>query len=359
MNLADARIGYAGYSRDFGVPGDRRRFAAYARIKGIAIEDAHLRRPYDLAYVTYSSDLPGWIARKRRDGDRLKLVFELIDGYFAETGVVRGYLKGTARRLLGTDSRLSPDLRRTLAEACRVADAVICSTAEQRDTIRHLNSNVFVSFDHFGDELGPPKSGYTRSGKLRIVWEGQSTTLPNLQVIREPLNELREQVELHVVTDPRIHRYFGRFGAYDSMAALKGIACDTHFHRWDRATFSQAITACDLAVIPIERLNALWWAKPENKLVLLWQLGMPVLTTATPVYRRVMDAAGVDLSCASLAEWRDRLGRMIEATGAQREAVARKCRAFAERAYSTAEVVARFDAAFASIGLPPEPSKSR
>ena len=41
-----------------------------------------------------------------------------------------------------------------------------------------------------------------RSGKLRVVWEGQSTTLPNLQVIREPLNDLRDKVELHVVTDP-------------------------------------------------------------------------------------------------------------------------------------------------------------
>src|SRR4051794_22326125 len=126
MKLADARIGYAGYSRDFGVPGDRRRFAAYARLTGIPFEYAELDRPYDLAYVTYSSDLPGWVARKRREGDRLKLVFELIDAYFTETSVARRYLKGTARRLLGTDSRLSLDLRRTLIAACGAADAVIC-----------------------------------------------------------------------------------------------------------------------------------------------------------------------------------------------------------------------------------------
>ena len=79
MNLRDARIGYGGYSRDFSVPGDRRRFAAYARMKGVPIEFADVDRTYDVAYVTYSSDLPGWVARKRSDGDRLKLVFELID----------------------------------------------------------------------------------------------------------------------------------------------------------------------------------------------------------------------------------------------------------------------------------------
>ena len=351
MKLSDASIGYAGYSRDFAVPGDRRRFAAYARLKGIAFERAELDRPYDLAYVTYSSDLPGWVARKRREGDKLKLVFELVDAYFNQTNPVRRVLKGTARRLLGTDSRLSPDLRRTLIAACEAADAVICSTEEQRETIRRYNPNTFLSFDYFADELGPPKQDYGRTGKLRIVWEGQSTTLPNLQVIREPLNDLRDKIELHVVTDPLIHRYFGRFVAYPAMAALDGIECDKHFHRWERDSFARLVTACDLAVIPIEQANALWWGKPENKLVLLWQLGMPVLTTATPVYRRAMDAAGMDMSCATAADWGEQLERMIAADAGQLQAIGERCRTFANQAYSKAEFLDRFDRAFAAIGL--------
>ena len=126
MKLSDARIGYAGYSRDFSAPGDRRRLAAYVRLKGLELEFAELERSYDLAYLTYSSDLPGWIARKRREGDRLKLVFELIDAYFTETGWPRRFLKGAGRFALATDSHLSLDLRRTLISACEAADAVIC-----------------------------------------------------------------------------------------------------------------------------------------------------------------------------------------------------------------------------------------
>jgi len=351
MRLVDARIGYAGYSRDFSVPGDRRRFAAYAQIKGLAIAAAEPGRPYDLAYITYNSDLPGWVARKRREGDRLKLVFELVDAYFNQANPIRRLLKGSGRFVLGTESRLSPDLRRTLIAACAAADAVICSTEEQRETISRFNPNVFLSFDHFADELGPPKADYRRSGKLRIVWEGQSTTLPNLQVIREPLNDLRDRVELHVVTDPVIHRYFGRFIAYPALAALNRIECDKHFHRWDRASFSSDIIASDVAVIPIERSNALWWGKPENKLVLLWQLGMPVLTTATPVYRRVMDSAGLPMTCATASEWGEQLERLLTADPATLEALGRHGREFAERAYSREEFVARFDRAFESIGF--------
>ena len=351
MKLGDARIGYAGYSRDFRVPGDRRRFAAYARIKGLPIEYAELERPYDLAYVTYSSDLPGWIDRKRREGRRLKLVFELVDAYFTETGLARRLLKGGGRRLLGTDSRLSLDLRKTLIRACEAADAVICSTEEQREAIRRYSPNVFLSFDHFGDELGPAKADYGRSGRLRIVWEGQSTTLPNLQVIREPLNDLRDRVELHVVTDPHIHRYFARFGSYPALRALDGIECAKHFHRWDRATFSRDVTACDLAVIPIERSNALWWGKPENKLVLLWQLGMPVLVTATPVYRRVTEAAEMAVACSTPAEWSAQLERLLESDPAALEALGRQGKSFAGRAYSRDEFVARFDQALEAAGF--------
>jgi hypothetical protein len=351
MKLSEARIGYAAYSRDFSVPGDRRRFAAYARIKDLPVKYADVGTDCDLAYITYSSDLPGWVARKRREGDRLKLVFELIDAYFARHGLFHRLLKGSARFVLGTDSRLSPDFRRTLRHACEAADLVICSTDEQREVIRRFNPNVHLSFDYFGDELGPPKASYARSGKFRIAWEGQSTTLPNLQVIRDVLNDLKGKVELHVITDPRIYRYFGRFGAYDAMDALKGIECEKIFHPWDRRTFSSRITQCDAAVIPIDRSNPLWWGKPENKLVLLWQLGMPVLTSATPVYQRVMDRAGIDMSCSATSEWSARLEALIGTAPDQAARIGAACRSYADANYSRDAFVEHFDAAFASIGM--------
>ena len=111
------------------------------------------------------------------------------------------------------------------------------------------------------------------------------------------------------------------------------------------------MTACDVAVIPIDQANALWWGKPENKLVLLWQLGMPVLTTATPIYRQVMEAVGVDMACATTADWGAKLERLIGAGESVFQEIGSRCRTFAERAYSTGEFVRRFDDAFAAIGL--------
>jgi hypothetical protein len=351
MRLADARIGYAGYSRDFSGPGDRRRFCAYAGHRGLGFERARLDRDYDLVLVTHNGDIPGWTDFNQHDPGQTIFVFELADSYLTQTGLVRRFLKGVARYALGVDSRFSPDFLKTLIRACECADVVICSTDEQAAMIRRYTPKVVTSFDYFGGDLGPPKEDYRRSGKLRLVWEGQSTTLSNIRILRDVLNDLRDRVELHVVTDPLVYRYFGRFLPHASRDLLKGFKCDVHFHPWDRTTFSTDITAADVAIIPIDGTNRFAMGKPENKLVMLWQLGMPVLASPTPAYTRTMGRAGIDMLCATSADWRVQLGRLIEAGPAELEAIGRRGRAFAEHAYSRDAFDACFDRAFAAAGL--------
>lgn len=351
MKLAGARIGYAGYGRDFSAPGDRRRFCAYAAERGLAFEPADLRRDYDLVFVTHNGDVPGWTERKRRAGSRLKLVFELADSYLTQTALARRYLKGAARYLLGVDTRLSPDFLKTLTRACESADAVICSTDEQAADIHHHNSSVVVSFDYFGKDIGRPKNNRRRGDKLRLVWEGQSTTLANIRTIREVLNDLRDRVELLVVTDPLVYRYFGRFASHPSRDLLEGIECDVQLRAWERGSFSRHITSADAAVIPIDTADAFACGKPENKLVMFWQLGMPVLASDTPAYRRAMRGAGLDLLCSDPADWRSKLERLVAAPADELGRLAQQGRALAERVYSLEEFLKRFDQAFELAGF--------
>ncbi len=353
MNPADVRIGYGGYSADFRHPGDRRRFSAYAAQKGLTYERARPDGEYDLVLVTQNSDLTGWTHRKRRDGERLKLVFELVDSYFVQTNPLRRIFKGTMRRVRGPDSRLSPDFLKTLERSCEAADAVICSTQEQRETICRYNPNVFLSFDYFGDDLGAPKCDYSRGERLRLAWEGQAVTLPNLTRLTGPLNDLRDKVELHVVTDPYWRRWVISGQGTPVLEKLREIECPIVFHPWERESFSEHIAGCDLAIIPIDAGDPMALGKPENKLVLLWQLGMPALTSATPAYDRAMAAAGLDMTCAGLAEWTESLERMIAAPAEELERVAKQGQDFALTAYSKERFQSPFDAVFASVGFGP------
>jgi hypothetical protein len=349
--LVDARIGYGGYSRDFSRPGDRRRFSAYARQRGLDYEYPDLKRDYDLVVITQNADLTGWATRKRREGDRFRLVIDLVDPYFQQKRLDERLLKGIGRWWEGRDSRLSPDFLRTLRSACRAADGVLCSTQEQRETILGYNPNVEISFDWFDDELGAPKRDFRRDGRLKLVWEGQAGTLRSIQTLRGPLNALKDKVELHVVTDPSVPRWYGRLGTLPASELLAGIECPVRFTPWRKETFSGHITAADLAIIPMDFSHPMFAQKPENKLVLLWKLGMPVLAAPTPAYRRAMGAAGLDMICETEREWTERLAALAEAPAQILAGLASRGHDHALGAYGEADFRAPFDRMFSSFGF--------
>ena len=184
-------------------------------------------------------------------------------------------------------------------------------------------------------------------------------TLPNLLALAPVLNSLKDRIELHVVTDPYWRRWVISGRGTPVLDKLKSIECPISFHPWERSTFSARIIEADLAIIPIDRSDPMVRGKPENKLVLLWQLGMPVATSATPAYDRAMAAAGVEMNCADLGEWRALLERMIDAGPDELRREAAKGQAFALSAYSAERFQAPFDAAFASLGFDPDPAAAR
>jgi hypothetical protein len=349
--LDGVRIGYGGYSPDFSAPGDRRRFGAYARQCGLAFEYPRLDRDYDLVILTQNADLTGWAARKRREGDRFRLVFDLVDAYFEQARIDVRLLKGIGRYLEGRDSRLSPDFRRTLETMCRASDAVLCSTLEQRQTILAYNPNVELSFDWLDDELAPPKTAFRRDGRLKLVWEGQAGTLRSMQTLRESLNALKEKIELHVVTDPSSPRWYGRLGTVTPHETLAGIECPIFLHIWNKASFSENITAADLAVIPMDVSIPMFRAKPENKLVLFWKLGMPALVGPTPAYRRAMSEAGLDMVCETEADWTANLHALASASSRDLAELAQRGRLHAVRTYNAEAFRAPFDRIFAKVGF--------
>jgi hypothetical protein len=349
--LSEARIGYGGYSRDFSRPGDRRRFSAYARQRGLTYEYPDLKRDYDLVVLSQNADLTGWTERKRREGDRLRLVIDLVDPYFQQKRLDERLLKGIGRFVEGRDSRLSPDFLSTLRKVCRAADGVLCSTIEQRETILQYSPSVEISFDWFDDELGPPKRDFPRDGPLKLVWEGQAGTLRSIQTLRGPLNALKDKVELHVVTDPSVPRWYGRLGTLPATELLAGIDCPVRLTPWEKETFSGHITAADLAVIPMDFSHPMFAQKPENKLVLLWKLGMPALAAPTPAYRRAMGAAGLDMICETEREWTQQLAALADAPGDTLGGLASRGHDHALGAYGEAAFRAPFDRMFESFGF--------
>ena len=84
-----------------------------------------------------------------------------------------------------------------------------------------------------------------------------------------------------------------------------------YMYQWNLDTFSHIVTACDLAIIPINTDSPLARGKPENKLLLFWRMGMPTLVSSTPAYSRAMDTCGLDFYCKNNDEWAEKLEKLI------------------------------------------------
>lgn len=343
------RIGYAPFKADFDHPADLRRFAGYAKARGLNIEVARPSERYDLVVVSEIADIPVW--SEYRHG---KVVFDFIDSYLAiPRSDWRQLLRGIVWYANGRHSKLRFDFKGAFEKMCARADAVVCTTQEQKDDIGKFCPDVHIILDLHDTVLRQKKQDYAAGTPFKLVWEGLPSNVPQLEAIGPVLREVGKSrpLELHIVTDedrPGALPFLPRIKTAD---VAKGIFDKVVLHRWGKDTLSDNVTACDIAIIPIVTSDPLTRGKPGNKLALLWRMGMPTVTAATPAYRRMQSDAGTgELACETGGEWRTALERLMTDEAYRREAGERGF-AYVGQHLSTDQMLLRWDAVFSSIGF--------
>jgi glycosyltransferase involved in cell wall biosynthesis len=343
------RIGYAPFNASFNHPADIRRFAGYARARGLPIEVARPDQTYDIVVVSEIADVPVW--SEYRDG---KVVFDFIDSYLAiPRSDPKQFLRGLVWRANGRHSQLRFDFKGALEAMCARADAVVCTTDEQRADIGRFCPNVHTILDIHDNVLRSRKQDYAVSTPFNLVWEGLPSNIPQLKSISFVLRDLakRHQLRLTIVTDldrPGVLPFLPRIKSAD--VALE-VFDDIVLQQWDAATLSDNVTKCDVAIIPIFTEDPLTRGKPGNKLALLWRMGMPVVTSATPSYRRMQDAAGTGyLACESDADWIGALEKLMGDEAARRDA-GDGGHSYVTEHLQTAQLLALWDGVFSSVGF--------
>ena len=349
IDLRDARIGYAPYSETLDRPGDRRRFCYYASKRNLKFEISRPSQTYDLVVVTAGADISLWSEYQR---GKAKIVYDQIDSYLAIPKLdPKRLFRGLAKYATGQNRRLLVNYSTGIQRMCSRADAVICSTAEQRQDILPYCRNVHVILDFHGSVVRTCKSDYSAGEVFNFVWEGLPGNLRFLSEIKEVLRELQKKrrIALHAITDLRYGKYLnGRFSQRRTEDEARKIFDPIYLYSWNEQTCSAIICACDLALIPIPLQDPLFVGKPENKLHLFWRMGMPTVVSATPAYARAMQECGLSMACKTLENWRETLQRYISSEDARREA-GQRGKAFVEQRHSEKAMLSQWDEVFFSI----------
>lgn len=342
------KIGYVPYGRDLTSPADRRRFPYYAEKRGIDYELADPDADYDVVIVTPRADLRRWAAY--RPGAS-KLVFDIVDSYLDVPRTnPKAILRGPAKFAAGESSTPFFSWRRAVERILERADGATCATPEQAQAIARFCANVHPILDFQTNLISEVKQDYAGHEPFRLVWEGLGENVRWFSEIKGPLAELarRRPVQLQLVTAVRFKQVSQRFWMRDTIEIAHRFFDDVTIHPWTEGGLAGVATECDLALIPLPLDRPFERGKPESKLVSFWRMGLPVVTSATPAYRRVMDAAGQRLYCSTEAEWRDALERLGGDRQA-REAAGRSGRAFADAEYADERLLAKWDRVLESL----------
>lgn len=360
MNLSGLRIGFVPMNNSLRHPFDLRNFIYYARKRDIHFEIADPAKEYDLIILSPRADVSVW----SRYSGKAKIIYLIVDSYLAIPACnFKGLLRGLAKFVGGEHKYLKFNYSAALRQMCSRAQAVICTTLEQKRDISSYCANVHVILDFQFQIVREVKTNYAAGRRINLVWEGQADNISGFRQIKEALAQLGKKypLALHLITDLERRKYmniYGRVSVIDEVKHIFGGSClantssgngsSVYLYQWNLEMLTRIITGCDIAVIPLDVNNPLMRGKPENKLILFWRMGLPVVVSATPAYERVMAQCGQQLSCRSTNEWVNKLEQLIVDQNA-RQAAATQGKAYADSAYSEETYLKQWDRLVQSV----------
>tara|TARA_B100000676_G_C18088689_1_gene857435 strand:+ start:285 stop:1355 length:1071 start_codon:yes stop_codon:yes gene_type:complete len=298
--LEQLKIGYIPVANDFSSAGDRRRFLFYAKERNLNWEIANPEKKYDILFITTMANVSEWIDYKKSNPGTV-LIFDINNAFFFKESRLWNAARGISRFFSGREKRLYLNYNDIYLEMFSIADMVVCPTKPARDFIAKYNPNVLLSFDYFGEDIIEKKQKYSLNHPLILVWEGMGVTAHHLLSLSKVLEKYGNRIKLRVITDKTYK--IGGIIKVDVFKNLRRSKWNIEFFEWRKETFSKLIVESDIAVIPLYKSDILAYHKPENKLALLWQHGIPVITSDTPAYIESFSNTDHDLTCKSDEDW--------------------------------------------------------
>ena len=309
------KIGYWPLSESLLAVGDRRRLVFWANARGHEIV-RNLTQKVDVIVASENSDFNSpQFTRKSTP-----IIFDLVDAYLSPLNPFDDFARGLAKRFSGQISGAIKPFSHHVIHFCELSSAVICSSPEQEEIITPHNINTHVILDShdeiaFIDRLHLNKQMINRH---RVLWEGQPATIQGVRDIYPVLSELAKTKNLNFdfVTDESYFQFLNKYIKRSTLGLLKkdlsSITNRINIIPWSSPSLVEAAQKSTVAMIPINLSIPMQNLKPENRLLIMWRLGLPCLTSPSPAYVRVAQKAGVSAICINLHEWAENFNQILD-----------------------------------------------
>jgi len=308
------RIGYVPYSKDLQHPGDRRRIDSWARSRGISLEVNNPLKS-DILVLSNAANFNYWLARAKTP-----VILDLVDGYLGEEpSLAKDLSRNLFRSLTGKSDFSSLTYTRALKRACRNASSIVVASTEQAELVKALNQNVHIILDdhsEFLDQIPDATLRDVHAERKYIFWEGFGFTLKHFEFMSRELDEYMTKNDFYLVlvTDYKFPRWGGKVGNINTNDLIqkwfpKSVGRIT-IVPWSISNVVKWASKSIFGVIPIDTEDRFANLKSENKLLSMWQLGLPVVFSDTSAYRRLSTKLNLETNCVPREKWGDLLASL-------------------------------------------------
>jgi hypothetical protein len=340
------RIYYSPHSSVVSHPADRRRTLFWAKERGHIIT-YDVNSTYDVAVLSGRANF-GMVPKLR---DRSRVVLDLVDGYLGKENIYVDWMRGISKVVTRQISTSPKPYRKILKEACELADGILCETPEQREVIFEVNKNAFDILDsHEEFMFNSPKTEHEGNS---IFWEGLPYTIGGLRLLTLALDSLNKtDVSLQVLTDLQYFKFLGNYVKGDTQKLLDKTlgksAINTQLIPWSLENVQKSVLKSKFAVLPLDPEGPLNILKAENRLLIMWRLGLPVLTSPSLAYSRVMGSLGLNGICDNSSIWTLKIDEFLSSTSTLKENVL-KGQQYLRDTHSKELLLTKWDSAFERV----------
>jgi hypothetical protein len=300
-------IGYLPLSENLNHPADRRRIIFYANKMGHKIE-TDLTRKVDLLVISEKANLVPFI----RESGHPPTVFDLIDGYLTPSNIPIDLARGISKSLVGQLSFNYFSFKKLVQKMCLSVDAVVCSTPEQAAVASNYNLNVHNILDSHSEI--PFQAIKRIAGKNpfvpKLLWEGLPYTIIGLQTIKT-----RKKFYFNIVTDLTYNNILGTYWTNDTSDYINrklNLSVDNYsISQWSLDSLAQSAKNSNIAVLPLNINKSMNLYKAENRLLIMWRLGLPVLASPTLSYTRVINEINTIGICNSSSDFDNVISNLL------------------------------------------------
>ena len=313
--MSKLKIGYWPLTESMKSAGDRRRLIFWAEARGHSIV-TDLNQKVDVIIASENADFNS----KHFKNEKIPVIFDLVDAYLSPLSSRDDLARGIAKKLSGQITGTVKPYSHHVEDFCRNATLVICSSIEQELLIKSLNTKTSIILDSHEEIpfISPLKYDTKKSNRLQILWEGQPATIGGVGQIASSLDVLTNAYEMqfNFVTDYKYYRLLNKYFESNTLGMLNknlpNISKLTRIIPWSPENLASYAKSSTAAIIPIDLSVPMQALKPENRLLIMWRLGLPCLTSPSPAYARVAKKAGVNAVCEDLSDWSRNLSRLLE-----------------------------------------------